>query len=125
MKLMQFYVDDIIKTALKEDVNYVDSTTDLLIDEESVSEAYFVSKADGVLAGLDVAMRVFGLLDDSIEVSVFFKDGDAIKIGDVIAQFKGGRGNGCVHCGYKKNPSGPSCASEIFRCGGRRQKSPL
>lgn len=33
MKLLQFYVDDLIKRAITEDINYIDSTTDLLIDE--------------------------------------------------------------------------------------------
>ena len=89
MKLLQFYVDDLIKRAITEDINYIDSTTDLLIDEDDISEAYFVSKADGVLAGIDVEMRVFTLLDDTIEMNIHFKDGDAIKKGDVIAEFKG------------------------------------
>ena len=69
MKLLQFYVDDIIKTALNEDINYIDSTTDLLIDPDDRSEAYFVAKASGVVAGLDVALRVFELLDSSIEIT--------------------------------------------------------
>ena len=89
MKLLQFYVDDLIKRAITEDINYIDSTTDLLIDENDISEAYFVSKADGVLAGIDVAMRVFTMLDDTIEMDIHFKDGDEIKKGDVIAEFRG------------------------------------
>ncbi len=89
MKLMQFYVDDLIKTALTEDINYIDSTTDLLIDENDISEAYFVAKATGVIAGLDVALRVFELLDGEIEVVRHFKDGDTVKSGDIIAEFKG------------------------------------
>jgi len=89
MKLLQFYVDDLIKRAITEDINYIDSTTDLLIDEDDISEAYFVSKADGVLAGIDVAMRVFTMLDDTIEMNIHFADGDEIKKGDVIAEFKG------------------------------------
>ena len=89
MKLLQFYVDDLIKRAITEDINYIDSTTDLLIDENDISEAYFVSKADGVLAGIDVAMRVFTMLDDTIEMNIHFADGDEIKKGDIIAEFKG------------------------------------
>lgn len=89
MKLLQFYVDDLIKRAITEDINYIDSTTDLLIDEDDISEAYFVSKADGVLAGIDVAMRVFTMLDDTIEMNIHFTDGDEIKKGDVIAEFRG------------------------------------
>lgn len=89
MELLQFYVDDIIKTALSEDINYIDSTTDLLIPPDDVSRAYFVSKAEGVIAGLDVALRVFELLDRDIKIIRHFKDGDEVLKGDVIAEFEG------------------------------------
>lgn len=89
MKLLQFYVDDIIKTALNEDINYLDSTTDLLIDVSDRSEAYFVAKASGVVAGLDVALRVFELLDDTVKITRHFSDGDEVKKGDIIAEFEG------------------------------------
>ena len=89
MTLLSFYVDDLIKTALKEDINYIDSTTDLLISEDSRSEAYFLAKADGVLAGLEVAFRVFTLLDPKIRTEAFKKDGDKIKKGEIIANFSG------------------------------------
>ncbi|MDO4847504.1 MAG: carboxylating nicotinate-nucleotide diphosphorylase [Clostridiaceae bacterium] len=89
MKLPQFYVDDIIKRAILEDVNYIDVAADYLIDENQRNEAYFVAKADGVLCGIGVAMRVFELLDESFERTVHFKDGDRIKKGDIIAEFSG------------------------------------
>lgn len=89
MQLLPFIIDDIIKTALAEDINYLDSTTDLLIGENDVSDAYFVSKADGVLAGLDVALRVFSLLDPEVKITRHFRDGDMVKKGDVIADFTG------------------------------------
>ena len=89
MKLPQFYIDDIIKTALAEDINYIDSTTDLLIPEDDVSSAYFMAKDEGVIAGLDVALRVFRLLDENIRIETLLKDGDKVKKGDIIARFKG------------------------------------
>lgn len=89
MELPRFYVDDIIKTALSEDINYIDSTTDLLIGPEDVSEAYFIAKADGVVAGLEVALRVFTLLDEKVEIARHTADGKAVKKGDIIAEFKG------------------------------------
>ena len=89
MKLPQFYIDDLIKTALSEDINYVDSTTDLLIHENDESSAYFVAKDEGVIAGLEVALRVFTLLEDTIKIETLFKDGDKVKKGDIIARFKG------------------------------------
>ena len=89
MILPQFYVDEIIKRAILEDINYIDVATDYLLDENETSNAYFVSKADGVLAGAEVAMRVFELLDDSFEYTLFKKDGDEVKKGDLIASFSG------------------------------------
>lgn len=89
MILLPFYVDDLIKTALSEDINYIDSTADLLIDESSVSSAYFIAKADGVLAGIDIALRVFTILDPEMKIEVFYNDGDKIKKGDIIADFSG------------------------------------
>lgn len=89
MKLQQFYIDDLIKTAIKEDINYIDSTTDLLIPEDDISEAYYMAKDSGVLAGVEVAARVFKLLDENIEIKFLFKDGDRVKKGDIIAEFKG------------------------------------
>lgn len=87
MILLPFYVDDIIKTALTEDINYIDSTADLLIPEDSISSAYFMSKADGVLCGLEVALRVFTILDPEMKIECRFKDGDKVKYGDIIAEF--------------------------------------
>ncbi len=89
MILLPFYVDDIIKTALNEDINYIDSTADLLIDEDSVSSAYFMAKASGVIAGLEVALRVFTMLDPDMKIDCHFKDGDEVKNGDIIAEFTG------------------------------------
>ena len=52
MILPDFYVDDLIKNAIKEDINYIDVATDYLLDENEVSEAVFVAKADGILCGI-------------------------------------------------------------------------
>ncbi len=89
MILPQFYVDDLIKNAIREDINYIDVATDYLLDENETSEAYFVAKAEGVLCGADIAMRVFQLLDDSFSFVLHKKDGDKVQKGDLIAEFKG------------------------------------
>lgn len=89
MNLPQFYVDEIILNALKEDINYVDVASDYLIPEAQRDEAYFVAKADGVLCGLSVALRTFELLDDTFTAKTYKQDGDKIKKGDLIAEFSG------------------------------------
>ncbi|MBR1864827.1 MAG: carboxylating nicotinate-nucleotide diphosphorylase, partial [Ruminococcus sp.] len=89
MRLMDIQIDDIIKTALLEDINYIDVTTDLLVDEDRVSTARYISKDEGVLCGIDVAVRVFKLLDSSIDARVFIHDGERVQKGDVIAELRG------------------------------------
>ena len=89
MILPQFYIDDLIKNAITEDINYIDVATDYLLCEGAESEAYFVAKADGVLCGTEIAMRVFELLDDQFSYTLHKKDGDVVKNGDLIAEFKG------------------------------------
>ena len=86
MTLMQFQIDDIIKAALLEDINYIDVTTDYLVDANKVSTAKYVAKDDGVLCGIDVAMRVFKLLDDNAECKIHIRDGESVKKGDIIAE---------------------------------------
>ncbi len=86
----RIYVDNIIKTALLEDINYLDAATDYLIDEDQEDSARFLAKDDGVLCGIDIALRVFELLQPSgFEAKVFRHDGDELKKGDVIAEIRG------------------------------------
>jgi len=89
MTLPQFYVDDLIKRAIIEDINYIDVTTDYLVDENDTTAAKFVSKDEGVLAGLDIALRVFTLLDDTTTFEVFKHDGDTVQKGDILARISG------------------------------------
>ena len=89
MILNKIYVDDIIKTALLEDMNYCDVTTDYLIPAEQEGEGKFVSKADGIVCGVEVAVRVFKILDENISVEVLKNDGDQVKKGDEILKLKG------------------------------------
>lgn len=89
MLLPQFTVDDIIKTALQEDIHYIDTTTDLMIPEDARTTARFVAKADGVLCGMEAALRVFALLDPSFTAAVEKQDGDEVHPGDLLATVEG------------------------------------
>lgn len=89
MMLNKFYVDKLIENALLEDINYVDVATDYLIPEEQEGTAQFIAKADGVLCGLDIALRVFELIQPDFKAEVFKHDGDELKKGDIIAKISG------------------------------------
>lgn len=89
MNLPNFYIDDIIKRALEEDINYIDLATDYLLDDEDRSTASFVSKAEGILCGIDAALRVFTFIDSEVEAEVRVKDGERVEKGDIIAVVSG------------------------------------
>jgi nicotinate-nucleotide pyrophosphorylase (carboxylating) len=82
-------IDRIIMNALKEDIPSGDITTDNIIDETSESQALLIAKDEGVIAGLDVAKRVFMLLDDTIVFEKHVEEGQRVKYGDTIATIKG------------------------------------
>lgn len=89
MKLLQCYVDNIITTALMEDINYIDVAADNLIPEEHRSSAYYVAKDTGVVCGIEVAKRVFELAGGDVDFKVLMKDGTKVNKGDVIATLEG------------------------------------
>ncbi|MBQ8928110.1 MAG: carboxylating nicotinate-nucleotide diphosphorylase [Oscillospiraceae bacterium] len=89
MKLLQSDIDRIIRTALEEDITYVDVTTDYLLPDDHTSSAYYVAKDDGVIAGLSVAARVFELAGGDVTFEAKVRDGDLVKRGDIIAVMQG------------------------------------
>lgn len=81
----QIYIDNLIKIALLEDINYLDTTTDYLIPDDQEGEAKFLAKASGVLCGIDIALRVFEILQPDFKYEVFIRDGEKVNEGDIIA----------------------------------------
>ncbi len=89
MQLPMFYVEDIIRRALAEDISYLDTTTDYMIAEDARDTAQLIAKADGVICGLDIALHVFEMLDPTFEYTVYLGDGTHVKKGDLIARYSG------------------------------------
>ena len=89
MKLTQSYIDSIINTALNEDINYIDVTTDNLILPDHTSSAYYIAKDSGVLCGIEIAKRVFELAGGNVEFETLIHDGSEVKNGDIIAKMNG------------------------------------
>ena len=89
MILNKIYVDNLIKTALLEDINYCDVTTDYLIPAEQMGKGKLVAKAEGILCGVEVAARVFELIDSDIKIEILIKDGESVKCGDEIMRLEG------------------------------------
>ena len=89
MQLPMFCVDDLIKNALAEDISYLDTTTDYMIAADARDTAVLIAKADGVVCGLEIALRVFELLDDTFTAKVYLPEGSTVKKGDLIAEYTG------------------------------------
>lgn len=81
--------DHIIQRGLMEDAPGGDVTTVGLFDENETGGGRFIAKAAGVMAGLDVARRVFTTLQANFEFDAKTRDGAAVKAGDVIATLHG------------------------------------
>ena len=78
-----------IKQVIEEDLGGGDITTDAIISSDSKTTANIISKQSLVLAGMDVARKVFELLDPACEWKPKKKDGQVLKNGDLIATVEG------------------------------------
>ena len=83
------FTDQLIETALAEDIGDGDITTEAVVPEELLSTAFLFSKGSGILAGIDVAVKVFNKVDASLKIDVVFKDGERIAKGQKIAEIMG------------------------------------
>ena len=71
-------MESLIDRALAEDLSIGDPTTEILIPPGLVSKADLVAKAEGVLAGVDVALAVFRRVDPTLGSTVFIEDGGGL-----------------------------------------------
>ena len=86
---MKLNADELIMSALREDITSEDITTNSVMKEYTLGEVDLICKQDGVIAGLEVFARVFKLLDSSTEITFTVKDGDTVKKGEKIGLVRG------------------------------------
>jgi nicotinate-nucleotide pyrophosphorylase (carboxylating) len=85
----QRQIDKIILKALKEDIGLGDITTKAIVPVNQKGKAKFIVKDNGIIAGLNIAERVFKLFDKKIKLKKFFRDGDEVKKGQIVAEVSG------------------------------------
>ena len=78
-----------IRSALAEDIGTGDVTTESIVPVEGKTSAQIVAKQRGVIAGLDVAAEVFGLLDADFSFTSKVAEGAEVDIGTVVADLSG------------------------------------
>lgn len=82
-------IDEIIDNALREDIGDGDHSTLACVREDAKGEAKLLIKEDGILAGVELAERIFNRFDPELKFTAFLKDGDKVKVGDIAFTVKG------------------------------------
>ncbi len=83
------HIDRIIDLALEEDIGPGDITTRHLVDPQAEGRGEIVAKEDLVIAGLDLARRVFKRIDTGMELNSAFTEGDWVHKGETAAALSG------------------------------------
>ena len=81
--------DEIIANALREDIGDGDHSTLSCVPENGTGTARLLVKDDGIIAGVELAQKIFKTFDPNLEIEVFIKDGEAVKFGDIAFIVKG------------------------------------
>ena len=86
---MDNLINNLIDLAFTEDIGEGDHTTLCSIPENAIGKASLVIKEAGILAGVDVAIKVFHKLDPQIKIDVLIKDGSSVNPGDIVFTVEG------------------------------------
>lgn len=86
---MDNFINNLIDLAFNEDIGEGDHTTLCSIPDSAIGKASLIIKEAGILAGVEVAIKVFHKLDSQLKVDVLIKDGSSVKSGDVVFTVEG------------------------------------
>ena len=82
-------LDEIIRNALQEDIGSGDFSTLSCVPKEAKGSAHLIVKENGILAGIEVAKRIYEFYDPSLLFEVLKFDGDSVKKGDIAFRVAG------------------------------------
>ena len=83
--------DKLIDLAFAEDIGDGDHTTLCCIPDDAMGKSHLLIKEDGVLAGVEMAKKVFARFDPTMKVEVLIQDGTPVKKGDIAMIVTGDR----------------------------------
>ena len=87
--MISIHLKEIIENALREDIGMGDLTSKSIFDADHYSKGTFVSKAEGVLSGLDVLQIAYNFLGSNVNVNLLKEDGVSVGIKERIAEVEG------------------------------------
>ena len=83
MKSYDELIDDLLELSFAEDIGDGDHTTLCCIPENEMGKSQLIIKEEGILAGVEIALKVFKKFDPELKTTVFIKDGEHVKPGDI------------------------------------------
>lgn len=89
MKTKDELIDDLLNLAFAEDIGDGDHTTLCCIPADEMGKQHLLIKEEGILAGVDIALKVFKKFDPTLKVTVFIQDGAHVKPGDIAFVVEG------------------------------------
>lgn len=89
MKSTDELIDDLITLSFAEDVGDGDATTLSTIPADAMGRQHLLVKEDGILAGVEIARKVFNKFDPSLKMTVMIPDGTPVKKGDIAFVVEG------------------------------------
>ena len=82
-------IEDIIINALREDIGDGDHSSLACVPEDAIGKAKLIIKDEGIIAGVELAEKIFNHYDPNLKVTVFIKDGTPVKIGEIALEVEG------------------------------------
>ena len=82
-------IDQIIKNALAEDIGDGDHSSISCVPQDAIGTAKRIVKQDGVIAGIELAQRIFKTYDSSLSIVTHIRDGEKVKVGDIAFEISG------------------------------------
>jgi len=83
------FLDEFILNAIQEDIGDGDHSTLSCIPDNALGKAHLLIKETGILAGTEIALRVFTLIDKDLKIELFIHDGVKVNPGDIVFNVSG------------------------------------
>ena len=89
MKTKEELIDDLLSLAFSEDVGDGDHTTLSTIPADAMGKQRLIIKESGIIAGVEMARKVFDKFDPELKMTVYINDGSEVKPGDIAFDVEG------------------------------------
>ncbi len=89
MKSRDELIDELLELAFSEDIGDGDHTTLCCIPADAMGRSRLIVKEDGVIAGIEIAKKVFAKFDAELKITQYINDGEQVKYGDIAFEVEG------------------------------------